>query len=242
MSLAELKSSQSIEASTLSLLAGEDEDGSSLLHELKTPLASLLGYARMVRGNWERMTGAHRDECFEIVERQGKRLLGLMEGLLQTRAMPETPPRRLPVELQRIIHEAIETARGLGGDHEFDVMMPGHDLGLFGDDSALEHIFTNLLDNAVKYSPDRSTIRVRVEERAKEIIVRIVNGGDGIAAAELPYVFDRFRRASTSVKGTGLGLSIVRRLVAAHGGTVQIDSSPAGTTIAVVGLPRRSAA
>jgi signal transduction histidine kinase len=124
---------------------------------------------------------------------------------------------------------------------EFDV--PHKDLGLYGDATAIEHVLTNLLENAIKYSKPETTIRFSVEELGNEIHIKIADEGQGIEPEDLPFIFERFRQAPGNNKArnsVGLGLYIVRSLVNAHGGRVWADSKLEQGTTFTVALPRRS--
>lgn len=214
----------------------------TIAHELKTPLASILGYARMLRSGWDSLEPVRRDEFFAVVEQQGRRLQRMIEDLLEC-ARSETGPtklRREPVDVARVIRRAVATVAGLADHRRITVSVPGGDLGLYGDATALEHVVTNLLENAVKYTSDGTAVGVFVVEHPNEVRICVADEGPGIDPAELPYVFERFRRGSSDVNGVGLGLHIVRNLVEAHNGRVWADSTVGeGTTFTVV-LPRRA--
>jgi len=111
---------------------------------------------------------------------------------------------------------------------------------LQADKAKLQRVFANLLDNAIKYTPDGGSITVAVKEGPKEVAISVSDTGIGISSNEIPHIFDRFFRAdgSRSQPGAGLGLSLVRAIVRRHGGEIKVSSSPgAGSTFTVV-LPR----
>jgi signal transduction histidine kinase len=147
---------------------------------------------------------------------------------------------RAPLELARIVRDVsseLATARG----RRIEVDVPSGDLGLFGDPAAMEHVVTNLLDNAFKYSAPESVVRVGIDEREVFVLLSVSDDGVGIAPEEIPHIFERFRQTSNARGGSsvGLGLYIVRNLVEAHGGRVWAESERGkGTKLNVV-LPRR---
>lgn len=214
----------------------------TIAHELKTPLASILGYARMLRSGWDSLEPARRDEFFEVVEQQGRRLQRMIDDLLQWARTDAGPPklRREPVDLSHVVRRAVTTISGLAESRRIHVAVPGHDLGLYGDATALEHAVTNLLENAIKYTPDGTDIGVSVSELAGEVRIEVWDQGTGISPADLPFVFERFRRGNGVVRGVGLGLHIVRTLVEAHNGRIWADSPPGQGATFTIALPRRS--
>ncbi len=123
-----------------------------------------------------------------------------------------------------MVNAALERARRRGPGLHFDVEL--NPLYLVGESDSLERAITNLLDNAVKWSPPGGTIRVQLEGDR----LRIADEGPGIATEDLPHVFDRFFRAESSrnTPGTGLGLSIVAQAAARHGGWVRAGHSAQG--------------
>lgn len=213
-------------------------------HQLKTPLTSLLGYATILRKRARTLPEGQREDYFDVLERQGERILYLVNELLQSSRIEAeaTRLRRLPVDLAGIMMRlASELGGGQGRDVE--VSVPDHDLGLFGDPAAIEHVLTNLLDNALKYSQPGDAVRLEVVESDGEILILVGDEGAGIAPDALPQVFERFQRAPNAPGngGVGLGLWIVKTLVEAHGGGVRVDSELGKGTTFTVALPRRRA-
>ncbi|HJR19086.1 MAG TPA: ATP-binding protein [Actinomycetota bacterium] len=219
----------------------------TITHELKTPLTSLLGYAQILRKRAVELKPEQRDEFFEIMARQGERILRLIEELLQSSRIEAggTKLRREPLDLRAITGQLEKDLSSMSRSHGFAFDVPDHDLGLFGDATALEHVLTNLLENAIKYSGPDSTIRLSVEEQGNEIHIKIADQGQGIEPEDLPFIFERFRQTNTGTGKTrnsvGLGLYIVRSLVNAHGGRVWADSKVGQGTTFTVALPRREA-
>lgn len=219
------------------------EETADVAHQLKTPLASLIGYSKILRGNWGRISEERRDEYFGVIERQGHRMLLMIEGLLEASRAGLAPEalRRRPLDLQGLINATVETAYGVSASHNIVLQMPRGDLGLYGDANAIEHVLSNLLDNAVKYSPERSTITIVVLEQGQTVHVSVSDQGSGIDPDDAPHIFERFRRGpNESASGAGLGLCIVRSLVFAHGGQVWADTNPSGGAIFTFTLPRRT--
>lgn len=214
----------------------------SITHELKTPLTSLMGYASILRKRGEGLTLAQREEFLGILEKQGQRILQLIEELLQKSRIESgsTKLQRVRLPLQTIVTQVAREIAG-GRNRRIDVNAPEGELGLYGDPAAIEHVITNLIDNALKYSPDDTPVNIDVEQVDGEVQVRVRDQGSGIASEDLPFIFDRFRQ-SQNARGSasvGLGLYIVKNLVTAHGGRVWADSNAGKGTTFTVSLPLR---
>jgi signal transduction histidine kinase len=154
-----------------------------------------------------------------------------------------------PLDLRDATRAAIDTLHPLLTKRDLDVRVSlgGRPLTVVGDVAQLERVATNLLTNAVKFTPDGGRITVHLGEHDGEAFLEVSDTGIGIPEDEQPELFDPFFRSSTAqeleVPGTGLGLPIVRTIVAAHGGRVSVHSRPGeGTTVRVaVPLPQRAA-
>jgi K+-sensing histidine kinase KdpD len=214
----------------------------SVTHQLKTPLTSLLGYATILRKRADTLPPDQRDEFIGVIEEQGYRILGLIENLLQSTRVDAGLGRlqRIPVDLSGIV-QAVAREMGIGRQRTIEVDLARHELGLFGDPAAMEHVVTNLLDNALKYSEPDTIVRAAVFEGDGEIMLTVSDEGQGISGDELPQIFDRFSQASNARghSSVGLGLYIVHSLVIAQGGRVWADSELGKGTTFTVALPVR---
>jgi len=217
----------------------------TITHELKTPLTSLMGYATILRKRALELPQAQREEFFDIMQRQGERILRLIEELLQASRLEAGAPklRREPLDLNAITKEVESGLSSMSRTHTLAFNVPDRDLGLFGDPTALEHILTNLLENAIKYSAPGSEIRLDVDEDETEVLIKVTDRGEGVDPEDLPHIFERFRQANGQGRtrtSVGLGLYIVRSLVTAHGGRVWADSKLGEGTTFTIALPRRA--
>ena len=214
----------------------------SVTHQLKTPLTSLLGYATILRKRADTLPSEQRDEFIGVIEEQGYRILGLIENLLQSTRVEAGLGRlqRVPVDLSGIVR-SVAREMGTGRQRTNEADVAPQELGLFGDPAAMEHIVTNLLDNALKYSEPDTVVRAVVFEGEGEVLLTVSDEGMGIAADELPQVFDRFSQASNARghSSVGLGLYIVHSLVIAQGGRVWVESELGKGTTFTVALPVR---
>ncbi len=209
-------------------------------HEFRTPLASILSSAELLKDYGDRLPAEDKLEVIQTIESGVHRMTGMLERvLLIGRAearMMEFKPRSL--ELLTLCQRLVSEARNRHPDAACEVVPDFPAGGLIGryDDALLEHIFSNLLTNAIKYSPQGGTVRFRICPEGTRVVFEISDQGIGIPTAELPYLFGSFHRASNvgTIQGTGLGLAIVKNSVDLHGGQIDVRSAPgAGTTFTV---------
>lgn len=218
----------------------------AVTHELKTPIASIKLYLETLKAR--DLDKAKRDEFYDIMLADNERLLGTVEQVLQASRTREK--QRLmnlaEIDLAEMILSTIKIVRDRKHLDEAAIRFsgPAETVKVLGDRDELRIAIANLLDNAVKYSPDgpRISVKLRSSTPAKaEIYIR--DKGIGMARGDLKRIFRRFYRvpnsSATAAKGTGLGLAIVRSIVEKHGGRVKAGSKGEGKgTTFVVQLPR----
>jgi signal transduction histidine kinase len=210
-------------------------------HELRAPLTIIQANLDLV----ERMPDLPADErnqAFAEAGREARRLSLLVADLLAlARADAGVPLQHRPVELDRVLLDAVGDARLLarGQQVEIDAIEP---VIVDGDPDRLKQLLIILLDNAMKYTPAGGRVGVALRRDGRYASVTVVDSGIGIAPADLPRVFERFYRAdlarSRDPGGTGLGLSIARWIAQQHGGDVTLSSEPGRGTTAVARLLR----
>jgi signal transduction histidine kinase len=211
---------------------------SDAAHELRTPLNGLAGTLEIVQVGLARgdLDGARR--LLGSVEGELDRLGRLVNDLLTLSALDERSPAPMgPVALVPLLREVVRRARILAPDHEIVARLE-QPATVTGNGDQIERVFTNLLDNAVKYTPPAGRVEVAMQVADGRAEVTVADTGRGIPPEELPHIFDRFYRADRARArqhgGAGLGLAIVQAIVSAHGGTIAAESAPgAGTTIRV---------
>ena len=222
-------------------------------HELRTPLTSIRGFAELHR------QGAVTDPAevsrlLNRIEDEAKRMGLLVDDLLLLARLDQQRPfEHAPVDLRVLAVDAVEAARATAPDREIRVDVPMDDdadgeLFVAGDEPRLRQVLSNLLDNALAYSPADAPITVlggRTRRDGRDLaFVQVRDRGPGLAPEQAERVFERFYRTdrarSRAQGGTGLGLSIVAAITAAHGGTVELDTAPGeGATFRIL-LPRLS--
>jgi PAS domain S-box-containing protein len=204
----------------------KDEFLSTVSHELRTPLTAIGAFAEVLISSAE-TTSETRPELFERISANASDMGAMIEQLLDYsrleagRVALEPGPLTLRTEALR----CVEITREALGERRCAVDVPV-DLEVVADQTGFERILINLLTNAAKYSPERSTIGVQARARSGEVIVTVRDEGIGIAPAEQERVFERFYQSSpvSGKRGTGIGLSIVRRYVELQGGRTWVES------------------
>jgi signal transduction histidine kinase len=192
---------------------------------------------------YDRLTPERRTEHLNEMEIQVRRLTGMLDDVLtinKARAgkfnyRPE--PVNLELFCQNLLEQTRLTSGGTG--HQFFFQAVGDFSDVVMDTTLLQHIFLNLLGNAVKYSPGGSLIRFDVRREDDSAVFQVIDQGMGIPEADQGHLFEPFFRASNSHKfaGTGLGLTIVQESVQVHGGQITFASQPEQGTTFIVRLP-----
>jgi PAS domain S-box-containing protein len=224
----------------------KDEFLAVLSHELRTPMSSILGWARLLRTRqFDQKT---IDRALETIERNAELQTQLIEDMIDVSRMIQGKLRlgAYPVDLICVLDGAIEAVRPSAEAKAIAVdfvnpmdepveanLSPTCRLLLYADPIRLQQAFWHLLSNAVKFTPAAGRITVRLSALPPDQVqVEIIDTGQGINPEFLPYVFDRFRQADSSTTrahgGLGLGLAIVRHLVELHGGQIRVDSPGEG--------------
>ncbi|WP_329155188.1 HAMP domain-containing histidine kinase [Streptomyces sp. NBC_01456] len=216
-------------------------------HELRTPLASIRGYAELTRRGREQ-PGPETRHALGRIESEAERMTGLVEDLLLLARLDSGRPLSCaPTDLSPLVVDAVSDARVAGPGHRWRLELPEEPALVVGDGERLHQVLVNLLANARTHTPEGTTVTARVVAAGRGGPVRLAvrDDGPGIPAGLLPHVFERFARGDASrsrtAGSTGLGLAIVQAVVAAHGGTVGVDSVP-GRTVFTVTLPSAASA
>ncbi|MCD2188839.1 HAMP domain-containing histidine kinase [Actinomycetospora sp. SF1] len=211
-------------------------------HELRTPLAAIRGYSELAR----RRTGEMPDEVGAMLERVGsqtERMTLLVEDLLLlARLDAGRPLAREPVDLARVVLDAVSDAHAASPEHHWALDLPDDEepaeVMVIGDPERLHQVVANLLANARTHTPGGTNVVVELHRAGDEVRLVVRDDGPGIAPDLLPHVLERFARGDAgrarATGSTGLGLSIVSAVVTEHGGTVEVTSVPGDTRTTVV--------
>jgi len=213
-------------------------------HELRTPVTALIGYAKTLREPEFAEDPVMRQEFLERMERQGDRLLRLVENLLTASRIES---QQLPLSVGRVLFEDLvrEVVEGLAVESErINVDVPADLPVLHTDRQLLGRVVSNLLDNALKYSPEDAPCDLGARAEGDRLIFWVEDHGIGISAGQLSRIFERFYQVDSSstrtFRGAGLGLSLVKDLLDHLGGTIEVQSSPGNGSRFTVRLPFRS--
>jgi len=224
----------------------KDEFISTAAHELRTPLTSMIGYAELLHGNLEQedFSIEEKREFAETICTKGEVLSRIIDDLLDLSRINQGVP--LPLHCKP---EVIATLVGQVV-HQFELVKPQHrfiletatatPLEITCDRDRITQVLENLLSNAVKYSPLNSTITTTVAACAEGVRVTVADQGIGMTPEQLECVFEKFYRADstdTAISGLGLGMNIARQIVESHGGSIMIESTLGGGTLASFVLP-----
>jgi PAS domain S-box-containing protein len=211
----------------------KDEFLATLAHELRNPLAPIRNSLQILRiGTDDEAVGKVHD----MLERQVDQMVRLVDDLLEvsriTRGKIEL--RRERVQLEAVIRDALETSKPLidAGRHQLTVGLPQEPLWLDADPVRLAQVFSNLLNNAAKYTEPSGHIWINANRQGDQVVVSVCDTGIGISAEKIPKVFNLFAQVdATTAKaqgGLGIGLALARRLVEMHGGRIDARSGGVG--------------
>jgi len=205
-----------------------------LAHELRNPLAPIrhsLQIMRLAGGDAQTVKSVT-----ELMERQVGHLMGLVDDLLDVNRISrgKIELRRERIELAAVVTDAVEIARPLSErmQHELTVTVPAEPICVNADPLRLAQVVGNLLNNACKFTEKQGRVRLSVEREGEQAVIRVRDNGMGIAADQLPRIFDLFMQVDVSIErsvsGLGIGLSLVKSLVEMQGGTVDAYSAGVG--------------
>ncbi len=207
----------------------KDDFVSFVSHELRSPLTSIRGFSSaLVRGEVDEPT---QQRYMEIIRNEAERMTRLIVSLLDLSRIESGEALELnreAIEMSGLLHEVVERQRNYTRDHQLEVTAPGPLPVVFADRDKVQQILTNLVTNAIKYSPPGSPIEITCDQRNGELVTTVKDEGVGINADDREKIFQRFQRIrhhhGSHASGTGLGLYLTRHLVEAHGGRIWVDS------------------
>ncbi|RAU21680.1 two-component sensor histidine kinase [Paramagnetospirillum kuznetsovii] len=219
---------------------------SSLSHDLRTPLVSIMGAASSLQNYDEMMDHASRHDLTQTIQDEAERLNRFVQNLLDMTKLGAgaLKPRADWADLNDIVGAAVARTQRLARAHTIKVEIDSGVPLLCVDPVLMEQVFFNLLDNACKYAPPGTAVKVWARRTPDYVTIEVVDQGPGIPPDASEKVFDMFYRVDqgdSKTAGTGLGLAICRGIVEAHGGTIKAEPGlhGAGTAI-IIHLPQRS--
>jgi len=219
---------------------------SSVSHELRTPLTSIKAYTATILRDPD-MSERTRHRFLTVIDKESNRLENLVEGLLEiSRIEAQTlKVTRQAVDIAAVAKQALSALQPLADEKNIQLKTDIADKlpELQADETKIKSVVTNLVNNAIKFTPQQGRVTVQVRRRREHLVIRVSDTGMGIPTDDLPKIFDRFyriHRPGKQIQGTGLGLAIVKKIVMMHAGRIDVESEPdQGTTFTVV-LPLTS--
>ena len=215
-------------------------------HEFRTPLTGIQGFSEMMRD--ENLSIPEMREFAGDINKDARRLARLITDMLDLDRM-ESGRMTLnsePLDLNRIVTDTAAQFRLSAGDHPIELDLDAGVHQMVGDADRLTQVVTNLVSNAIKYSPAGGAVELRTARTGKTVTITVTDHGMGIAADQLEKIFDRYSRIDTtqtrSIQGTGLGLPIVRQIVQLSEGTVWATSELGQGSVFHIQLPLVEAA
>ena len=210
-------------------------------HELRSPMATVIGSARTLQARWRELQPDQRDSFLALIADETNRLATLIADVLDTSRIEAGTFNYVfdDVDLAELVREVAAAAEV--GQDEVPVRATVADVvpTIRADRERLRQVLANLVENAVKYSPSGGTVEVRTTAVNGQVIVGVRDQGSGIAAEDQSLIFEKFGRARSgkTLPGTGLGLFIARSIAEAHGGTLEVRSAPGEGATFTLALP-----
>jgi signal transduction histidine kinase len=213
-------------------------------HELRTPLTSVLCYTELLLSGEAGELSARQRVMIDAVDRNAQRLLKIVEDLVQLHdGSSYLTGHRSEEALSHIAADALATHRSQVTGRNLDVTLHvgDSDVLVLVDRSRVQQAISNLVSNAVKFTPGGGSVRLDVGREGARAVVRVSDTGVGIPSDEVPLVFERFFRSSVSrrhaTQGVGIGLSIAQAIILSCDGTIDLSSVEGQGTIATISLP-----
>ncbi len=215
---------------------------SMVSHEFRTPLGIIMSSSEILREYFDRLESTERNDHLQSIQKNTRRMADLMEEVLLLSRVEagklnlEPQPLDLGVFCRRLVDEVLSATNARC---PIELTLDSVETDTFADDRLLRHILTNLLTNAVKYSPQGSPVHFRTARMAARIRFEIEDHGIGIPEPDQKWLFNAFQRGRNvgNIPGTGLGLVIVKRCVELHRGAIRVESSPGQGTKVEVEVP-----
>lgn len=213
----------------------------NLSHDLKTPITSIQGYVETLLMKGPSLPAEEQLQYLQIILSGTERLRKLAQQVLELSRLEaqENKPNFESFPILELAHDIVQKFQPQAEKQKIRLrtLVPSPESGLlvYADIGMIERVLQNLIENALRYTPENGSISLEFNRKENELEVHIADTGKGISSEDIPHIFDRFYRAEKSrtseLGGTGLGLAIVQRILAAHGTTIQVESTVGkGTT------------
>ncbi len=211
-----------------------DEMIQNVSHELRTPLTLIKGYVEMLKEQAFGPLTPAQQEAIAVLDGQSNRLRYMIDRLLMLQTLDSSALRETALDLKKLLEDVIETWKPRGGRTgvRFHLDLPAHLPAIKADGELLYHVFHNLLDNAVKFSPAGGEVHILARQEGRHIVITVSDQGIGIPPDKLERVFEQFYQVDGGMTrrfgGMGIGLALCRRIVELHGGRIWAESEGEG--------------
>jgi len=201
---------------------------SMVSHELRSPLSHIIASTELIRES--NLSRYQQQDLLNIIHAQSNRLNKFVQQILDVSLLEAgtIKAEQKSVALKPLIAQIIEAFETRVNTHRFEIIVPEGPAIVVGDESKIQTVLDNLLENAVDYSPEGSVVSIEVSDRGKEVVISVIDEGIGIPDKQLERIFERFHRVNTSDDqeqyGYGLGLYISKRLIEIQGGSIWAES------------------
>ncbi|GAB2676832.1 ATP-binding protein [Paenibacillus thermoaerophilus] len=213
-------------------------------HDIRTPLTSIRGFTRILLN--DSLSPEERRSYLEIIEKESERLSRLSENLLKLASLDarQYPYKPAPVQLDELLRRTVLALEPLWSEKRLQLDLDLPKTVVTADEDALNQVWTNLLDNSIKFTPAGGTVAIRLERSADKVLVTVSDTGIGMTEEDRRQVFQRFFKADSSRRnaghgGSGLGLAIAAKMVELHGGRLSCESAVGRGTTMTVELPAK---
>ena len=213
----------------------------TLTHELKSPLSAIRGASELLQDG--AMAPEQRQKFLANIARETQRIQEVVDRMLELTLLESrrSLARVEPIALDALLDEVVTAARDAAMRRQMNIVRePGAEVEVEGDPFLLRRLLSNLLDNALDFSPDGGEVRVALKRQAGRALVTVRDHGPGVPGYAREKVFEKFyslARPGSGKRSTGLGLSFVRQIATLHHGRIELENHPEGGALATLSLP-----
>jgi len=203
-------------------------------HDFRTPLTGIIGSSSTMLENYDTLTDDVMKEFLQGIYDDAEWLNNLVENILNVTRFAEGNIKLVKEmeAVEEIVAEAVSRVKKRLGQHKISVSIPKELVMIPVDGMMIEQVLVNLLDNAMKHTPEDSNVAVSVVLDDKDIVFEVSDDGQGLSESDLPYIFNRFYKTKTDQsntrRGFALGLTICKSIIQAHGGNISVENKPSG--------------
>ena len=201
-------------------------------HQLRSPLVAILQYFEVILNGMVGDVSERQKEMIQKAQNRLESLMNLINDWLDVARLDsgQIVEKLKPLSLKKVIERLLEEMQPLAQEQDIHLELSPSSVNenVMGDEESLKQVFSNLITNAIRYNKPKGKVKISITENKNFIITEVQDTGIGISKDHLPFIFDQFYRVKRTedqkIKGTGLGLSIAKKIVEAHGGSIQVSS------------------